>query len=382
MPALDGLRVIAAASVVIYHVMGATYGANPTAGVLFPSAAFLFFVISGYVIYRPFTASHLAGNAPPDLRRFYRSRVLRVLPLWWIAVAAYSVVEPGQQLHTAGQWIATLALLQYPWREIRYAVIGPAWALSVEWIFYLTAPLLALAVRTQRRRHFRSTSPVKAEAVVLSTLFVVAWLVPQARPFAALAAGMGFAVLDVHCRQHGRPAWLRSLAGNGWFMAAVTAASWLALAHYPYREGLSVQWVERDALVVGIWTATAIAWFLPIAFGNPSRQPQKALGGGRMAFLGGLTFGIYLWHQLVLDQVIDRLGRDGSFTAILYLTVLGTMVLALVSHVLVEAPIQRLSHPRRRAAGAGRAEPVDDAGGAIADPLTAPDEPASVGSAP
>jgi peptidoglycan/LPS O-acetylase OafA/YrhL len=342
--------VIAAASVVLYHVLGARYGANPTAGVIFPSAAFLFFVISGFVIYRPFAAAHLTGAQAPSLARFYRSRLVRVLPLWCVAVTVYLVVDHGHHLHGPGQWIATYLLVQYPWHSIRYSVIGPAWALSVEWIFYLIAPLLALAVRSGRRRLSPSTRPWQAEVGVLGVLFVVAWIIGSARPAVALVVGMGLGVFDVHRRQTRDPRWLRVAAGNGWILIATTVASWVALAQYPYQSGLSVQWVERDAAVLAIWIATATLWFVPVAFGDPAREPQRTLGGRRFVALSQLTFGLYIWHQLVLDRVIARLGRDGGFTAILYLTAGGAIALSLATYLVIERPGVRLN---RRAPWSG-----------------------------
>ena len=378
-PALDGLRVFAAASVVLYHVLGARYGANPTAGVLFPSAAFLFFVISGFVIYRPFAAAHLAGNPEPSLGRFYRSRLVRVLPLWCLAVTTYLLFDPGHHLHGIGQWVATYLLVQYPWHAVRYAVIGPAWALSVEWIFYLSAPLLALGVRRGRERFAGSAAPWQAEAAVLGTLFVAAWVVPSARPAVALIAGMGLGVFDVYRRQRRTPRWLRLMAGNGWILAATTAVSWIALAQYPYQGGLSVQWVERDAGVLAIWITTAVLWFIPVAFGDATREPQRTLGGPRMAALAQLTFGLYLWHQMILDRVISRLGRDGGFTAVLYLTAGGSILAALVTYLAVERPGQILN---RRAPWSGTPDRPAAPAEVVVDTDLEPGAAASVASEP
>jgi peptidoglycan/LPS O-acetylase OafA/YrhL len=364
-PALDGLRVISALAVVVYHAMGAVLGSNPTAGVLMPSAAFLFFVISGYVIYRPFVAAHLAGNDAPALGRFYRARVLRVLPLWFLAVTAYVVVDGAAKLHGPGDWVATYLLVQYVVPGLRFAVIGPAWALSVEWLFYLSAPLLALAVRGGRRRWARRVAPVKAEAWVLAALFVTAWLVRPARPAVALVAGMALATFDVHRRRARRnPAWLRVLVGNGWLVVAGTAAAWVALAHYPYQEGLSVQWVERDPAVLAIWIATALLWFVPVAFGDPDREPQRTLASRWAVGLSQLTFGLYLWHQLVLDRVVDHLGRDAGFSAVLYLTLLGSILLAAATFALVERPGRELN----RRAAARRGPLAAPEGGGARDP--------------
>jgi peptidoglycan/LPS O-acetylase OafA/YrhL len=376
-PALDGLRVIAALSVVTYHAMGAVYPANPVAGVILPSAAFLFFVISGFVIYRPFAAAHLAGNRAPALGRFYRSRLIRVLPLWWLAVAAYLIVDGAGQLHGPGAWVATLLLVQYPWHSLRFAVIGPAWALSVEWIFYLVAPLIALAIAFVHRRYARRKDPMLVQAWVLGLLTVAAAVVPGARPALALLAGMGLAVFDIRRRQRRRdPVWLRTVAGSSRILVFVTLLSWFVLARYPYKSGLSVQWVESDAAVLAIWIATAVAWFVPVAFGPPDRWPQSVLGSPWAQRLSMLTFGVYLWHQIVLDQVVASLGRDGSFAAHLYLTLIISVTITIATYWLVERPGQRVNR-RRPWSGASvpPAEGLPVTGEQRTEPAPAPSVP-------
>ncbi|HEY4375905.1 MAG TPA: acyltransferase, partial [Acidimicrobiales bacterium] len=340
--------------------MGAVLGANPGAGVLMPAAAFLFFVISGFVIYRPFVAAHLAGNPRPDIGRFYRSRLLRVLPLWALAVTAYLVVNGAGSLHGPGQWVLTYLLLQYPVAAIRFAVVGPAWALSVEWLFYLSAPLIALAMFHARRRFAPRTAPVRAEATVLAAFFVVAWLVPAARPAVAIVIGMAFAVFDVHRRvtRH-TPRWLRLVTSNGWAIALVTAAVWLVLGNYHYRPGLSVQWVQQDPAVLALWVGMATVWFVAAAFGRPDRSPQRQLGSPLAVRLSQLTFGLYLWHSLVLDQVLDHLGRAGNFEAIFYLTAIVSVLLATATYFLIERPSMQLI---RRGSTAARAATVSTAG--------------------
>lgn len=335
--ALDGLRVLAALGVVVYHAMGAVLGANPTAGVIIPPAAFTFFLISGFVIHRPFAAAHLAGSRGPDPRGFWANRVVRVMPLWWVAVATYLVVQ-GNHLHGPGEWVATLTLFQYVVPSARYAVVGPAWALSVEWIFYLAAPLLALGIRRLHRAMAPTTAPERVQYAVLGALGVLCAGVGPLRPFVAIIIGMAFGVLDAVRHERRRtPRWLPH-ARSGAVTVLVTAVGWVVLAGYHYREGLSVQWVQQDPLVLAIWITVATSWFLPVAFGPAASPVNRRLGAPLVVAAGQLTFGIYLWHDLVLQRTVRVLGLDANVYAVGYLTLLGAVALAALTYQLVERP--------------------------------------------
>lgn len=336
---LDGLRVASAVGVVVYHVLGAVLGPNPPVAVILPPVAFTFFVISGFVIYRPFVAAHAGGRPAPALGRFYGSRLFRVLPLWWTVLAVYLLVDGTDGLHGTAQWVTTVLLLQFTVAEARFSVIGPAWALSVEWLFYLAVPLFAMGVAALHRAAGRSIGAARFHYAVLVPLMVLCVLEPSARPFLAILAGMVFAVADVEALRSGhRPDWLRFSASPATALV-VTVVAWVILVDYPYRAGTSVQWVEQDLLVVAIWLAVAVAWFATVAFGRGDGVITRWLGTPFMVRASMLTFGLYLWHDLVLKQVLKHLGTDVHLGAALYLTALGAMALTVASYLLVERPM-------------------------------------------
>src|SRR5437016_10699788 len=98
-PCFDGLRAIAAIAVVFHHAAFTTafelrgvrvpgtqhtvlighYFARMDAGVQ------VFFLISGFLLYRPFVAAAFSGRAPRDLRSYFRNRLLRIYPAYWVA---------------------------------------------------------------------------------------------------------------------------------------------------------------------------------------------------------------------------------------------------------------------------------------------------------
>jgi len=168
----DGLRAIAALSIVVLHVTSVTgasvhgplsvYFARLDAGVA------IFFVISGYLLYRPFVADHFdAGNAV-DVPRFYRRRALRIYPAL-VAATLLTILLAGASSTLA--WPAFLAEAQtvdYAWRvalgwEIVYRlpgafptnpfphdVNGSLWTLPIELRLYvglLAAGVVGLLAR-------------------------------------------------------------------------------------------------------------------------------------------------------------------------------------------------------------------------------------------
>ena len=92
-PCFEGLRALAAVMIVVHHA-AATAG-NIRAGVLATPAAVMdsgvaiFFVISGFLIYRPFAVAHQAGVSTMPTRSFLWRRVLRIVPAYWAALTFF-----------------------------------------------------------------------------------------------------------------------------------------------------------------------------------------------------------------------------------------------------------------------------------------------------
>src|SRR5437763_428837 len=83
---------MAAASVFVFHAAWLT-GFSVRSG----SGAYLFqldvgvdvfFVLSGFLLYRPFVRAHLEGGPAPTISRYYKRRVLRIFPAYWLVLMA------------------------------------------------------------------------------------------------------------------------------------------------------------------------------------------------------------------------------------------------------------------------------------------------------
>src|SRR4051794_32608663 len=93
--ALDGLRGLAAFGVLVLHVWMFWHGdlhrpdkgfADFAIGELRLGVA-LFFVLSGFLLFRPFVRAALDGAPRPGLGRYVVRRAARILPLYWAALA-------------------------------------------------------------------------------------------------------------------------------------------------------------------------------------------------------------------------------------------------------------------------------------------------------
>src|SRR5207302_4635059 len=115
-PAFDGLRAVAALLIVVVHT-AFTSGFTDRSGRWGPLTAraeigvAAFFLISGFLLYRPFVNARLAGKPGPSLREFARRRFLRIFPLYWVVLTVVAVLGEAH-IHGSQGWVLHYSLLQ------------------------------------------------------------------------------------------------------------------------------------------------------------------------------------------------------------------------------------------------------------------------------
>lgn len=395
-PCFDGLRAMAALFVVMHHSGFATgYSVNGRFGEFLAhgdSGVSIFFLISGFLLYRPFVNAHLSGRAPMDAVKFWWRRALRIFPAYWIALIGIYFIFGFQKgaLHTPGDFLAYFGLTQiYDTTRFFYGV-NQSWSIATELSFYLFIPFYALAIRRIAAR--RPERRVRVEALGLVSLVVVcvvwrlAWyaydpfwqrLGPGFRagrqaPFAALATlywlpthfdlfalGMGLALVSVWAsRREVVPAFLQWVGRNPvlcWAMAGL--CYWIVCTRVGLPRNLVTltggQYFVRQTL----YGLMAFFLLLPAVFGDQSKSLiRRTLRWGPIAYIGLVSYGVYLWHQAWLGYIRTHwLGPQHAFSGplvpLVVITLAYTLLTASLSYFLIERPLLRFKDrlPWRRA---------------------------------
>ena len=368
-PGLDGARAVAAYGVIATHA-GFNSGRSLDHGPFAPLLARLdfgvtiFFLLSGFLLFRPFAAATLANTRPPRSGSFWWRRALRILPAYWLAVVVTLTVLSSRAA-TGGDWTSYLLMIQtYNGHDVDPALVQ-MWTLVVEIAFYAALPLLAALPRVVRRRR----DPLRAQLVLLAGLAGAAlvsnlvthqvsgtatgqlWLPGYLDWF---ALGMFLALASCLPPEHAR--WRQVLAdwagspGTCWITGVL--AFWLAMlpiaGPYGLEPATTWQWTIKHYL----YAAAAFMFLLPVMLGNRQAWSQRLLSHRAMRWLGEISYGVFLWQLPLLIFIQRELSWHvfgGHFLALFVLTALGSTAAAAISYYLLERPLlRRYSRPWRR----------------------------------
>ncbi len=166
------------------------------------------------------------------------------------------------------------------------------------------------------------------------------------------AVGMLMALVHNRLRLPDPPGWMRRLnvLADDVGTCLVLAAGFFLLAStpiagpYTFGEGSASQAFVRHYL----YLAASACFVLPGFLGTDGWGSwRKFLASPLMAYLGTISYGIFLWHLFVLETVsyvFGIPGFSGWFWLLWPMTAIGTIAMAHLSYVLIERPAQRYSH--------------------------------------
>jgi peptidoglycan/LPS O-acetylase OafA/YrhL len=316
---------------------------------------YIFFVISGFLLYRPFVRARLRDARVPSTRAYAWRRLLRIGPAYWVALTIVAlwlgyhyVFDPGKAV-----WYYSFGQSYRPLLAI--GGLTQAWSLSVEAAFYVMLPLYALGMRSLH---------VRGEGAALRTEFAgLALLVVLGVGFTTLAAesgtvagrldvlplhltlpcflhvfavGMCLAVLSVWYEEAELPALLRPLdrfPGLGWAVALL--AFWAVSTrigidgHYGERFS-TAQWVGHTVL----YAVVGLGVVVPAVFGDQTRGFVRRLLANRgLLWIGLLSYSFFLYHLAVVIQV-DKWNVPASGLVALVMS----LALAAASYYVIERP--------------------------------------------
>jgi peptidoglycan/LPS O-acetylase OafA/YrhL len=315
---LDALRVLACLLVVVFHMrtlLVVDFGPlNPIieGGM---SGVFIFFALSGYLIYKPFVRGDV------DMRTYSIKRTARVLPGYFVALVALAFLtgNPLPAEHPL-PYLTITSSYHPPLREF----LGIAWTLSAEILFYLLLPFTAKLVAGHEILRLSLLGLVSIILALYHRLVLDGsnlWLLGSFPVVAyAFIPGMILAVVEVK-----HPDVFRRLRGP-LALALGTALVIIGCLHL----------ADPLALPTAVGTALVMGWLVQHHF----------VGARPLAFLGGASYAMYLWHRDLL----------------LAFGVAGVLVAAIgsaLSWAFVESPILNWGH--RIASRFQRVRPTDPA---------------------
>ena len=351
---LDGLRAVAALAVLLTHVAFQTgevqRGALGAVLGRFDAGVAVFFVLSGFLLHRPYVRARLTGGRWPSTRRYAVRRATRILPAYWLALAAVAVTSS-----VPGGVLATHAWLGQTYTGPLLGSFTQTWSLCIEIAFYAVLPVLAAAAR-------RGEAAVLAGCVAVSYAYIATvhaldlpqrmllWLPGHLDWF---AVGMAVAVAAERLRAGVPGPAGRLLAGlaqwPGTCWAAAGALLWLVAT--PLAGPLTLApTVGPTALTKeAAYALVGLLLLVPTALGSASGGFGAVLSSPAARWLGRISYGIFLWHLLLLRGVYEVTGWEpftGRMWTVAVLTAAGAVVAAALSWALVERPLLRLAHQR------------------------------------
>lgn len=352
-PGIDGLRAFAALSVLAAHLglgVESQFGRESLGSTIRTALLFgvhgvqLFFVISGFLLSLPYLSALVGHGTMPGFRRYVIGRLVRILPAFWVALLFFFIVTRSYfRGLEAAIWDLLLLQNYVPTAGRSLAV---AWTLGVEAQFYVALPLILMAIsalsrvcRTWWQRAVIAATVVVAlvelapagQAMAQDALLqagverswvgeVVPYLLPLSFPFFGL--GMLLALVYV--------------VASRWDLPGTVAPAPLYLTAI----GLLVLAVSGWGGAALSWTATA--W--PVALvGSVAFAAGRSVFRSRvMTWLGLVSYGIYLYHDPLIEKITALqlwVGPAAPMLPLNFMIAAGiTLVFASASYYLVERP--------------------------------------------
>lgn len=370
-PALDTLRAVGAVAVLTTHVAFQTgeYFRHGTWGTVLARldvGVAIFFVLSGFLLSRPWWAGAATATSRPHLATYARKRTARIAPIYLVSAVLALALLPDNSGRGVASWIRTLTMTDVYFDRTLPHGLTQMWSLAAEVAFYAALPaLMWLCLRRNAGLSVRRSNIVLV-AMVVGTVVWLVWGAEALSDMRAWAPGL----------------WLPGYLT--WFAAGM----WLAREHVllqlgtPTRIGRAIVDLGRQPGVV--WTMVV---GLMLVCGTPLAGPvtlapatdfeavvksfaYAAIGvllvaagmqaGNRGIFgrlfsnrllrhFGHVSYSVFCLHLLVLAALVayrDYQLFTGDFPLMWLMTLAGSLVVSEIAYRVVERPAMRLFRPR------------------------------------
>jgi peptidoglycan/LPS O-acetylase OafA/YrhL len=338
-PALDGLRGVAVAGVLLFHA------GHLRGGYLGVDA---FFVLSGFLITTLLLVEH-DRTGKVGLGAFWSRRARRLLPallamLAFVALYAAVIADATERVSIRTDALATLGYVAN-WHAIFSGTdywalfrspspLEHTWSLAIEEQFYLLWPLLVVAVAATPKRVLGL-----ATGLAIASFVWMQFLYDPASPsrvyygtdtrLVSILIGAGLAALAI----------MRGPVRHAATRAALEVAAWVALVVLFYAwtaiNGSATR-LYRGGLLL---TAIAVAVVIAAAVHPRPGLVNRLLSFRPLCALGLISYGVYLWHWPVYVWLDEQRTDLGGWTLVA-VRVAVTVVVATLSFFLLEQPIR------------------------------------------
>lgn len=317
---LDNWRFVSVVLVVLNHVVNQRNPDATSSTIPAHIGVFIFFFISGFVVSKA-SLSELASSGRFSIGAFYVRRAFRIVPpLLFYVLVCMVLGKFGLIPFNAVQATLALAYLCNIDMVICEWHVGHTWSLAFEEQFYLLFPLAFLWFETNRR-----------PKVILMALALIAISLPFAFSIGWIGK-TGFVVIHALfvmgylSAKYEQPGMLRPITASLVFLVG------LALTFFP----------------VGLFDSTLAAKYykfvyilsvpmMVLASGSPLFPLRAAYEASATAYIGRISYSIYLWQQLFSGPLFNTLPLP------VHLLFLSLMVAAcVVLFEYAEKPITRL----------------------------------------
>lgn len=355
--ALTGLRGFAALMVVLVHVSVRTD--YPWLG-LPAYGPVMLFVLSGFLLYRPWARWVLRVGPDPDVRVYSRRRVARIFPAYLVVLFVVAAIYPPARPVGVDGWLYNITLTwiytpgQFP------EVMAQTWSLATELSWYVALPVMAIVSGVFARRWPPATAlRIVAGLMWLSLPITIGWWAwIQANDLAIhftysfwlpgyLVCFAGGALIGLYAEAQAAgiadPSRVRRVASDPWalplFLVAVALLSTSTL-------GGPDGWVPhsffQDQVRLAASTLIALVLLAVVVFGPVTAPVSRLMSTRVLTASGRWSYSIYLWHLPLLVILGDELtAPEGSVADLLYTLIwaLGlTIPLSAATYVWIEQP--------------------------------------------
>jgi peptidoglycan/LPS O-acetylase OafA/YrhL len=362
-PALTGLRAVAAVLVVSTHAAFATgylnHGFPGTMYARLEIGVAIFFVLSGFLLFRPWVRAAAQGRPRPSVQRYGRHRLRRIVPAYLITVVAvyeiYTVFNPGPNPGQTWEGLLRhLTFTQIYTDDYLITVLHPGlsqmWSLAVEVSFYAALPALAFLLlqvlcggRWQPGRVLVGIALLAAVTPAWLVAVTVTELLPNSAGMwlpahlAWFAGGMALAVLE-------------AIGARCTAIVAIPTAAVLYLAVSTSVGGTFAgpdpAWTPVVKSVLYAVIATLVV--APVALGSRDSY-SRVLASRPMVWLGEISYEIFLVHVVLMALTMNLVLGWPLFTGSMPVLIATTLVLT----VPVAWLLHRVTRPQARDRSAG-----------------------------